>query len=298
MSAFFPGRSWLFVPGDSERKQAKAAGSAADVLILDLEDSVSSANLPAARARVAAFLRAEDRTQRLWVRVNALASPHILADLAAVVPARPDGIMLPKAESAADAVTLGHYLSALEVAAGLARGTIRVAVIATETPASLFTLGGYAAAGPRLAALTWGAEDLAAEFGAASNRGDDGAYQFPFQMARALCLAGAVAAGVAPIDTVFTEFRDMAGVGREARAARRAGFSGKLAIHPDQVAAINAAFTPDDAEVAHAERIVDAFAADPALGAVGLDGKMVDMPHLKQARRVLALAARLRASPE
>jgi citrate lyase subunit beta/citryl-CoA lyase len=291
-------RSWLFVPGDSARKQAKAAASEADALILDLEDSVAAVNLPAARAMAAAFLRDHgDRArQQLWVRVNALGTPHVLADLAAVVAAGPDGIMLPKAESAADAITLGHYLSALEVAAGAAEGGTRIAVVATETPGALFTLGGYAGAGPRLAAVTWGAEDLAAALGAASNRVEGGGYEFTYQLARALCLAGAVAAAAAPIDTVFTDFRDLAGLEREARAARRAGFTGKMAIHPDQVPVINRAFTPDEAEIAHAERIVAAFAAHPGMGTVGLDGRMVDMPHLKQARRVLAAAARVSAA--
>ncbi len=284
-------RSWLFVPGDAERKLAKGLASAADALILDLEDSVAPVNLPAARALVAAVLRAHNGP-RLWVRINALASPHALADLAAVVPAAPAGIMLPKADGAADVMRLGHYLSALEVAAGLPEGGIRVTVVATETPAALFSLGSYAPAHARLAALTWGAEDLATALGAAANREADGTYAFPYQLARTLCLAGAAAAEVDATDTVFTDFRDTAGLAREARAARRAGFAGKLAIHPDQVMPINDAFTPDATEIAHAERIVAAFAASPGLGTVGLDGRMVDMPHLKQARRLLASAGR------
>ncbi len=280
-------RSWLFVPGDSERKLAKGAASEADALIVDLEDSVAPANLPAARKLAAEFLAAGARP-RIWVRVNALASGLALADLAAVLPAGPDGIVLPKADSAADVLVLGHYLSALEVAAGRAEGVTKIVVVATETPAALFTLGSYATAGARLAALTWGAEDLAACLGAASNRVEGGGYEFTFQLARSLCLAGAAAAGVAPIDTVFTDFRDPAGLAREARAARRAGFVGKLAIHPDQVGPINDAFTPDTAEIAHAARVVAAFAADPGAGVVAIDGRMIDMPHLKQARRILA----------
>jgi citrate lyase subunit beta / citryl-CoA lyase len=292
------GRSWLFVPGDSARKLAKAATSGADVLILDLEDSVAVSNLRAARGLVAEFLlgHADRSRQGVWVRVNALTTPHALADLAAVVAARPDGIMLPKAETAADAVTLGHYLSALEVAADVTEGGIAIAVVATETPGALFALGSYTAVGARLAAITWGAEDLAAALGAATNRDADGGYEFTYRLARSLCLAGAVAAGVAPVDTVFTDFRDAAGLEREAQAARRAGFTGKLAIHPDQVPIINRAFTPDDAEIAHAARIVAAFEADPGMGTVGLDGRMVDMPHLKQARRVIQTARRLAAS--
>lgn len=288
-------RSWLFVPGDSEKKQARAIGSGADALILDLEDSVAEANLPQARTLVAALLRSATRGRtEFWVRVNALTSPHCLADLVAVVPAAPSGVMLPKSESAADVATLHHYVTALEAAAGLPDGGIRIAAIATETPASLFTLGGYTGA-PRLSALTWGAEDLAASLGAASNRAADGSYDLPYQLARTLCLAGAVAAGVDPIDTVFTNFRDSAGLDAEARAARRAGFTGKMAIHPDQVPIINAAFTPDAAEVAHARSIVDAFAANPGLGTVGIGGKMIDRPHLKQAQRILDLAARVSA---
>ena len=280
-------RSWLFVPGDSERKLAKGAASGADALIVDLEDSVAPANLPAARKLAAAFIAAGARP-RIWVRVNALASGLALADLAAVLPAGPDGIVLPKADSAADVLVLGHYLSALEVAAGRAAGGTKIMVVATETPAALFALGSYANAGARLVALTWGAEDLAASLGAASNRVEGGGYEFTFQLARSLCLAGAVAACVAPIDTVFVDFRDRAGLAREAQAARRAGFVGKLAIHPDQVALINEAFTPDAAEIAHAERVVAAFAADPGAGVVAIEGRMIDMPHLKQARRILA----------
>ncbi len=286
-------RSWLFVPGDAERKLTKGLASEADALILDLEDSVAPPNLPAARKLVAAVLREHPGT-RLWVRINAFASPHALADLAAVVPAAPAGIVLPKADGAADVTRLGHCLSALEVAAGLEEGRTRIAVVATETPAALFALGSYAPAHPRLAALTWGAEDLAAALGAVSNREDDGAYAPAYQLARTLALAAAAAAEVDAIDTVFTDFRSTEGLVREARAARRAGFVGKLAIHPDQVAPINAAFTPDVAEIAHAERIVAAFAANPGLGTVGLDGRMIDRPHLKQAQRVLAAVGNAR----
>jgi citrate lyase subunit beta/citryl-CoA lyase len=287
-------RSWLFVPGDSERKLAKGAASVADALIVDLEDSVAPASLQAARGQAASFLAAQTGKggPELWVRINALASGLALADLAAVVPAGPVGIVLPKAESASDVVTLGNYLSALEVAAGAVEGSTRILAIATETPGALFTLGGYAPAHARLAALTWGAEDLAAALGAAGNREPGGAYAYPFLLARALCLAGAAAAGVAGVDTVFTDFRDGAGLQAEARAARRDGFVGKLAIHPDQVPIINRAFTPDADEVARAERIVAAFAAAPGAGVVGIDGRMIDMPHLKQARRILAAASK------
>ncbi len=280
-------RSWLFVPGDAERKLEKALAGEADALILDLEDSVAASRLPAARGLVAAFLRAHPGP-RLWVRINALTRPEALADLAAVMPAAPAGIMLPKAEGAADLRRLDHSLSALEAAFGLTPGATRILVIATETPAALFALGDYAHVSARLAALTWGAEDLAAALGATSNRATAGGYADPYRLARTLCLAGAVAAGAEPLDSVFTDFRDTAGLAQEAAAARRDGFSGKLAIHPDQIGPINAAFTPTAEEVAHAEQIVAAFAADPTLGAVGIGGRMIDRPHLVQAQRLLA----------
>jgi citrate lyase subunit beta/citryl-CoA lyase len=280
-------RSWLFVPGDAERKLDKALAGEADALILDLEDSVAAARLPAARGLVTTFLRAHPGP-RLWVRINPLSRPEALADLAAVMPAAPAGIVLPKAEGAADLLRLDHSLSAFEAAFGLSVGATRIAVIATETPAALFALGGYAGAGPRLAALTWGAEDLATALGAAGNRDADGTYTEPYRLARALCLAAAAASGVAAIDTVFTDFRDAAGLACEAAAARRDGFAGKLAIHPDQVGPINAAFTPTPEEVAFAEQVVAAFAADPTLGAVGIGGRMIDRPHLLQAQRLLA----------
>lgn len=283
-------RSWLFVPGDSDRKLTKGAGSAADALIVDLEDSVAPANLPGARALTVAFLAAQaGRTgPEIWVRVNALASGLALADLAAVVPAGPEGIVLPKAESAADVATLGHYLSALEVAAGRGEGATKVMVVATETPGALFTLGSYATAGPRLAGLTWGAEDLAAELGAAGNRVAGGSYEFTYQLARSLCLAGAAAAEVGAIDTVFTDFRDLAGLEADCRRSRRDGYLGRMAIHPDQVAVINACYGASEAEILLARRVVEAFDAAPGAGALALDGKMIDIPHLKAARKLLA----------
>ena len=291
-------RSLLFVPGDSERKLAKGSTSGADGLILDLEDSVAQPRLPIAREMVLEYLRAHrDRTrQRLWVRINPLATPHALPDLVAVLPGLPDGILLPKPDSAQDVLLLGHYLTALEVNAGAVPGVTLIIAIATETPAALFTMGGYADAGPRLAGVTWGAEDLAAAMGAASNRVEDGGYEFTYQLARSLCLAAATAADVAPLDTVFTDFRDPEGLEREARAARRAGFTGKMAIHPDQVPIINRAFTPSEADVAYAERVVAVFDANPGVGVASLDGKMLDMPHLKQARRTLETVRRLNSA--
>ena len=285
-------RSMLFVPGDSERKLAKGAGSAADALILDLEDSVAAERTAVAREMVRGYLDAHpSRDERqLWVRINPLSTPAGLLDLAAVVGGRPDGILLPKPESAADVVMLDHYLRALETRDGVTLGSINIIPIATETAGALFTLGSYAGCSPRLVGLTWGAEDLAAVLGASTNRAPGGGFAYPYEMARALCLAAAVAAGVQPLDTVYADFRDLAGLAADAQASRHSGFLGRMAIHPDQVAVINDAYTPTAMEVAHAQRVVAAFAAAPGTGVVGLDGTMLDMPHLKQARRVLALS--------
>lgn len=287
MSASEPlaARSLLFAPGDSPRKLEKASASEADLVLCDLEDSVQISNKPAARAMVAQHLRAP-RRQQMWVRINPLDTPHALDDLAAIVPARPDGIMLPKAVRA-DADRLHHYLSALEVAAGLPSGAIRVMVVAGETAPSMFGFGDYAAC-PRLAALTWGAEDSSVALGASDNRDANGDYEFPFQLLRTLCLAGAGAAGVSAIETIHGDFRDLAGLERVAAKARRAGFRGMMAIHPDQAAVINRAFSPSAAEIEQAERIVTAFAAAPEAGTIGLDGLMLDVPHLKRAQAVLA----------
>lgn len=290
MSPIFNARSLLFAPGDSERKIAKAGASGADLVLLDLEDSVADANKPAARVIVAAHLRSAARTQPQWVRINPLDGRHALADLAAVVAARPDGIMLPKA-TRADADRLHHYLTALEVAAGLPQGGIAVIAIATETAPALFGLGDYAGT-PRLAALTWGAEDSATALGATGNRDENGEYDFPYQLFRALCLAGAAAASVAPIETIHADFRDLDGLARVAAKARRAGFRGMMAIHPDQVPVINAAFSPSAAEIEQAQRIVAAFAAAPGAGTIGIDGAMFDLPHLKRAQAVLAMAGK------
>jgi len=280
-------RSLLFAPGDSPRKLEKAGMSAADLVIIDLEDAVAESAKPAARKAVADHLKATHRRQPHWVRINPLDTPHALPDLAAVVPVRPDGIMLPKA-TRADAERLNHYLTALETAAGLAIGAIPVFVLATETAAGVFDVGNYAGC-PRLAALSWGAEDSATALGATSNRDDNGEYDFPYQLFRALCLTGAAAAAVSAIETIHGDFRDAEGLDRMARRARRAGFRGMLAIHPDQVPVINAAFSPSPEEIAHAEQVVAAFDANPGAGTVGLDGAMLDMPHLKRAQALLAM---------
>ncbi|MEU5880604.1 CoA ester lyase [Spirillospora sp. NPDC047279] len=289
----FAARSWLFAPGDAERKMEKAAAGPADVVVLDLEDAVAEAGKPGARAAVAAFLDgrpARDR-HRLWVRVNPLDGPHALADLAAVVPARPGGIMLPKARGRADVEVLDHYLSALEVAAGSERGATRVIALVTETAEAMFTTGGYRGA-PRLAAMTWGAEDLADAVGASDNRSPGGGYGFTYELARSLCLLGAAAAGVTPVETIHGDYRDLEGLRARAEGVRRDGYRGMLAIHPAQVDVINEAFTPSAEELAAAQEIVDLFAAHPGAGTVGHNGAMLDRPHLARARALLAAAGR------
>lgn len=295
-SPFAPLRSMLFIPADSERKLAKGEASGADALILDLEDSVAPSRTHIAREMALAYLRsrASRGRQQVWVRINPLDTPAALLDLA-VVAGAPDGIVLPKVRSAADVVKLSNYLDALEVREGVAQGSIRIMPVATETPQSLFALGSYEACSPRLAGITWGAEDIAAALGASTNRRPDGEYDSVYQIACALCLAGAAAASVQPIDTIWSDFGDEAGLIRDSRTARQRGFTGKLAIHPNQVATINAAFTPSDVELAWSRKVVDLFESNPGLGTIGLEGKMLDMPHLKQAQRVLALAQRFAA---
>ena len=279
------------MPGDSEKKLAKAEGFGADVLILDLEDAVSAERRPAGRALVREYLSAHRvRKSELWVRVNPLSSGLALADLAAVMPSAPDGIVLPKTDSGADVAALAHYLSALEAREELPDGRTRVLPVATETARALFHLHTYTEVSQRLAGLTWGAEDLPAALGASTNRGPDGELAFVYQLARALCLAGAVAARVQPVDTVYPDFRDSAGLEQVCVRARVDGFTGKIAIHPDQVPIIQRAFSPSEAEVAHARRVVAAFRASSGAGTVGLDGQMLDKPHLVQAERVLARA--------
>jgi citrate lyase subunit beta/citryl-CoA lyase len=285
-------RSLLFVPGDDSRKLGKAASSGADALILDLEDSVAPANKGAARRSALAFLREHRGTAghpRLYVRINALDTPFSEGDLDAVMTAGPDGIVLPKAGGGADVALLGSRLAVREALHGLPDGATRIVAIGTETAAAVFGLGTYAKAGARLEALAWGAEDLAADTGATANR-DGTAWTEPFRMVRSLCLFGAAAAGVAAVDTVYTDFRDLDGLKRECEAAARDGFSGKLAVNPAQVPVINDAFTPGPEAIAEAERVVAAFAASAGLGVTSLDGRMLDRPHLKAAERLLARA--------
>jgi citrate lyase subunit beta/citryl-CoA lyase len=284
-------RSLLFVPGDSERKLAKARASEADALILDLEDAVTPGMRASARGRVCAFLANADRGHRqaLWVRVNSVTSADALSDLAAVMPGRPDGIVLPKASP--DAVrTLDNYLDAFEAALGIPAGSTRVLPIATETPPALFRMGDYAGCSARLAAITWGAEDLGAAVGAVSVRAADGRWSAVFELARSLCLLAASAACVPAVDTVYTDLRDAEGLAGSCRQARRDGFAGKLAIHPDQVVIVNSSFAPTVAEIEHARRVVQAFEDAGGAGVISLDGRMLDRPHLVQARKVLAMS--------
>ncbi len=285
-------RSLLFVPGDSERKLAKSVGVKADVLILDLEDSVAPAQKQAARAKVQAYIAnsTERARTQLWVRINPVELPEAMMDLAAVMSAGPDGIMQPKTRSSDDVIRLSHYLDAFEAQHRLQPGITKILPVATETPQAIFSIGGFARCGERLAGLTWGAEDLSTAVGAMTNKQDDGSWSHPYQLARSLCLFGAHAAGVPAIDTLFADIRDAAGLRAACALARRDGFSGKIAIHPDQVAIINECFTPSAAEVAHARRIIALFEANPGVGTLAMDGQMLDIPHLRQARRTAAQA--------
>lgn len=283
-------RSLLFVPADSERKLAKSLDSPADVLILDLEDAVADSRKAVARAMATDFITGARLTARVFVRINPFDSGLAMGDLAAVVAPGLAGIMLPKTQSAADIVRLAHGLDALEARAGMAHGTVQIIPVATETPQAMLSMQGYAQPVPRLAGVTWGAEDLSSAIGALANRDEDGSWSPLYTMAHSLCLCAAAAAGVPAIDTLHADFRDAAGLTAACRASRRRGFRGRIAIHPDQVEAINAAYSPTEAELAHARRIVEAFAAQPDAGALSIDGVMVDKPHLTQAQRTLAAA--------
>ena len=287
-----PMRSLLFVPADSEKKMAKAEGIAADVLIFDLEDAVAPERKATARGLLREYLaaRPDNRRRQLWVRINPLDRAEAGADLAAVMPLRPDGIVLPKSRSPNDLEVLGSRIGHYEAEHDFQVGSTRILPVATETPQSLFSLGEYRKCGKRLAGLTWGAEDLATAVGATANRHADGSWTPPYQMVRSLCLFAAHAAGVEAIDTLWANFRDPAGLEASCAEARRDGFSGKLAIHPDQVEVINSCFTPSAEEIDLARRIVGLFEANPGAGTLALDGSMLDLPHLRQARRILALA--------
>jgi citrate lyase subunit beta/citryl-CoA lyase len=286
-------RSWLFAPGDSEKKMAKAADSAADIALFDLEDAVATENKAIARQMVHDFLAARpEGRERLWVRVNPLDGPYTLDDLAAIMPARPGGIMLPKVYGRQDVELLDHYLTAFEAANGIARGSTPLIVLVTETAEAMFHTGDYKGA-PRVVALTWGAEDLADSIGASSNRNADGSYGFTYELARSMCLLGAATAGVTAIETIQGDFRDLDGLKARAEKVRRDGYRGMLAIHPAQVDVINAAFTPTEEEIAEAQAIVDIFAANPGIGAIGYKGGMLDRPYLSRAEQLLRQAGKL-----
>ena len=286
-------RSWLFAPGDSEKKMTKAMGGSADIALLDLEDAVAPENKPLARTMVHDFIKANpEQRHRLWVRINPLDGPYTLGDLAAIMPAAPGGIMLPKVYGRQDVETVDHYLSALEVANGIEEGSTPLIVLITETAEAMFHTGDYKGA-PRVVALTWGAEDLADSIGASSNRNPDGSYSFTYELARSLTVLGAATAGVTAIETISADFKDLDALRARAEKVRRDGFRGMLAIHPAQVDVINEAFTPTEEEIAEAQEIVDIFAANPGVGAIGYKGGMLDRPYLSRAQQLLKQAGKL-----
>lgn len=280
-------RSLLFVPADSEKKLAKSQSSPADALILDLEDSVAAQNRPKARGLVKEFLK-DKHSQSIWVRINPLGSEDFIRDVESVVVSNPAGLVIPKPDGPQTLREIDNHISTREAKAGVHHGDIKLLPVATETPEAVLTLGEYRNPPPRLAAMSWGAEDLSAALGAATNRDENGEFLFVHKMVRALVLIAAKAAGVDAIETLHADFRDAKGLERVARAAQREGFSGMLAIHPDQVETINAAFTPSAVDIEHAKKVVAAFAQ--GAGVAALDGKMLDQPHLKQAKHVLALS--------
>jgi citrate lyase subunit beta / citryl-CoA lyase len=281
-------RSLLFVPGDDERKIAKALDSTADALILDLEDAVAPQRKAAARELCVSVLQSSKTSKALFVRVNALDIADAALDLNAVVGAKPFGIVLPKCRHGEDLRRLANELDTMEARTGVDPGSIRILPIVTETAASLFGLGTYAElSSPRLFGMMWGGEDLAADIGAIANRDASGRYTAPFELARALCLLGAAAASVLPVDAVYTNFRDSEGLKAEALEGLRSGFGAKAAIHPAQVDVINEAFTPSAKDIEWAKQVVAAFDSAGDTGVAAIDGKMLDRPHLRSARRVL-----------
>ncbi len=287
-----PLRSFLFVPADSDRKLAKGAASGADALILDLEDAVAWSNKPQARRMASAWLAQQASTKegpQRFVRINPLDSGLAIDDLAAVVQPGLDGIVLPKPTASADLLRLHHMLEALEARAGVAAGSVAVLPVLTETPQAMLNMNTFSTPQPRVVAVTWGAEDLSAAIGAVSNRDEEGTLSPLYVWAQSLTLCVAASSHAVAIDTLYADFRDAAGLAASCRQSRRRGFGGRIAIHPDQVAVINAAYSPSEEELAHARRVVDAFAQQPDAGTLSLDGVMYDMPHLKQARRTLGL---------
>ncbi len=280
----------LFVPGDSPRKYARAVNCGADALILDLEDAVAASNKEAARKHVVGLIqqRSESEDFAIFVRVNPLGSGLTHDDLADVVKPGLNGVLLPKANSAEDVLVVAEEIRRLEHYNGMKSDSVRIAVVATETPQAMFNLGTYSPPHPRLVALTWGAEDLASAIGATSNKCSDGSWTAPYVHARNMCLFAAASAGVNAIDTLYSEFRDIEGLKRACDESRRDGFTGRIAIHPDQVPVINQCYTPSSAERAEAEEIVRAFEEQPGAGVVVIAGKMLDLPHLKAAQKIIS----------
>lgn len=285
-------RSMLFVPGDRPERFAKAVASGADAVIFDLEDAVVPERRPTAREEITRYLEGAERRIPLWVRINPVESADALADIAAVLAGRPDGIMLPKARDGADVHRASHWIESLEANFGLAAGSVGLIPLVTESAGAVLNAVSFTKLPERVRGLTWGAEDLAADVGALGNRTPEGEFEFTYAYARSMCLLAAAAAGVAAIDTVDTEIRDTVAIERRARDSRRQGFVGKMAIHPAQVAPIHAAFSPSAAEVEWAERVLAAFRAAPGQGALSLDGRMLDKPHIRQAERILAATSR------
>jgi citrate lyase subunit beta/citryl-CoA lyase len=286
-------RSWLFAPGDSEKKMNKAMDGSADIVLIDLEDAVAPESKAAARPMVHDFITANpSQRHRLWVRINPFDGPYTLLDLAAVMPANPGGIMLPKVYGRQDVEKLDHCLSALEVANGIEEGSTPVIVLITETAEAMFHTGDYKGA-PRVVALTWGAEDLADSIGAQSNKDESGAYTFTYELARSMTVLGAATAGVTAIETISADFRDLEALRLRATRVRRDGFKGMMAIHPAQVDVINDAFTPTEQEIAEAQEVVDIFAAYPGVGAIGFKGAMLDRPYLSRAQQLLRQVGKL-----
>ena len=283
-------RSILFVPADSAHKFNKASTCGADGLILDLEDSVAPSRKAFARDHVKELLGGPKQDWSFLVRTNPFGTGLTLEDLAAVVRPGLDGILVPKVNGVEDVELMSHYIDVLEVANGVTPGHVKLLVVATETPAAMIGFASYTKPSKRLVAMTWGAEDLGAALGALTNKEPDGAWTFPYQVARAQCLFAANAAGALPLETLYGDFKNPEGLAESCRIARRDGFVGRLAIHPNQVEIINSSFTPSEEDLAHARRVLAAFAASPDVGTVGIDGKMYDMPHLIAARRALASA--------
>jgi citrate lyase subunit beta/citryl-CoA lyase len=285
-------RSMLFVPGDRPERFAKAVASGADAVIFDLEDAVVPERRPDARREIARYLAGAERRIPLWVRINPVDSDDALPDLVEVIDGRPDGIMLPKARDGADVSRASHWIESLEARCAVAPGSVRLIPLITESASAVLNAASFTRLPARVQALTWGAEDLAADVGAFGNQSPDGEFEFTYAYARSMCLLAAAAAGVAAIDTVDTEIRDTAAIERRARDSRRHGFVGKMAIHPAQIAPIHAAFRPSETEVEWAERVLAAFRAAPGHGALALDGRLLDKPHIRQAERILAAAGR------